>query len=253
MTFRHPAAPASAVRIGTAGWSLPRVVQESFPGEGPHLARYARVFRVAEINSSFHRPHRPATYARWGAATPESFRFAVKIPKAITHVAKLEKPGAMLDEFLAEAGALGERLECLLVQLAPSLQFNDRVAADFLAALRERWGGQVVVEPRHETWFSGVANEILERHRVGRVAADPPRVEGGETPGGWGGIAYYRLHGSPRTYYSSYDAAYLTDIAARLEAHRSTGVTAWCIFDNTASGAAAANALELTRLLAAHE
>ena len=37
-------APASAIRVGTAGWSLPRAVQEHFPGEGPHLARYARVF-----------------------------------------------------------------------------------------------------------------------------------------------------------------------------------------------------------------
>jgi uncharacterized protein YecE (DUF72 family) len=245
-----PDSTAPIVRIGTAGWSLPRAVQQTFPGEGSHLERYSRVFPAAEINSSFYRPHKPAVYARWGASTPDSFRFSVKIPKAISHVAKLVDPEAMLDAFLGEASALGERLECLLVQLAPSLQLDERIATRFFEAVRARWGGDLVVEPRHATWFGAEAGKILEGHRVGRVAADPPRVTGGENPGGWSGVAYYRLHGSPRTYYSSYDQSYLTELAARLMAHHRSGVRTWCIFDNTASGAAAANALELARLLA---
>ena len=62
-------------RIGTAGWSIPRIHQVHFPAEGSHLARYAAVFSGAEINSSFYRPHRRSTYERWAASTPDGFRF----------------------------------------------------------------------------------------------------------------------------------------------------------------------------------
>lgn len=243
----------ASIRVGTAGWSLPRAVQEEFPGEGPHLARYARVLPAAEINSSFHRPHKPSVYARWAAATPASFRFAVKIPKTITHGQRLADADELLRTFMGEAAALGDRLECLLVQLPPSLALDREVARRFFVVLREQWSGDVVLEPRHETWFTTEANAMLEEARVGRVAADPVRAAGGDVPAGWPGIAYYRLHGSPRTYYSSYHADYLAALGDRLVAHRRAGVRSWCIFDNTASGAAAGNALELIRLLASRE
>ena len=97
---------SGSLLVGTAGWSLPVAVQAAFPGEGTHLQRYARRFPVAEINSSFYRPHRPATYARWAALVPDGFRFAVKIPKSITHERKLVASTDLLDAFLAEAGAL---------------------------------------------------------------------------------------------------------------------------------------------------
>ena len=241
---------ASIVRIGTAGWSLPRAVQAHFPGDGPHLARYARVFPAAEINSSFHRPHKSSTYARWGDATPESFRFAVKIPKTITHIAKLVGSEPLLDAFLDEAGALGDRLECVLVQLPPSLALDEGIAARFFASLRERWAGDVVLEPRHGSWFTSGANVMLREKQIGRVAADPVLADGGGAPAAWPAIAYYRLHGSPRTYYSSYDPGYLATLAGRLMSHHREGARVWCIFDNTASGAAAGNALDLKAIIA---
>lgn len=244
-------ATRGVVRVGTAGWSLPRAVQDQFPGDGQHLARYSRVFPAVEINSSFHRPHRPSVYARWAASTPESFRFAVKIPKTITHGARLAEPAALLDAFMSEASALGERLDCLLVQLPPSLALDDVVARGFFAAVRERWPGDLALEPRHASWFTPAATAMLAGFRVGRVAADPVRAPDGDVPAGWPGIAYYRLHGSPRTYYSSYDAGYLAALADRLVSHLRAGIAVWCIFDNTASGAAAANALDLMRALAA--
>lgn len=249
MTARRADEAASIVRVGTAGWSLPRAVQAHFPGDGPHLARYARVFNAAEINSSFHRPHKPSIYARWSAATPESFRFAVKIPKSITHIAKLGDADPLLDAFLSEARALGDRLECLLVQLPPSLALDEARAGLFFRTLRERWSGDAVLEPRHATWFTSDASAMLSEQRIGRVAADPVRAGGNGAPAGWPGIAYFRLHGSPRTYYSSYDSGYLATLADRLIAFHRTGVRVWCIFDNTASGAAASNALDLQTMI----
>ena len=85
---------------------------------------------------------------------------------------------------------------------------------------------------------------LLRELRIARVAADPPRAAKGGAPGGWKGFAYYRLHGSPRVYYSAYDTGRLDALATELATHRD----AWCIFDNTAGRAAVANALHLLRV-----
>jgi uncharacterized protein YecE (DUF72 family) len=78
---------ADRIRVGTAGWSLRR--DEGDAAGGSRLERYARLFSCVEINSSFYRPHRPATYARWAAAVPAGFRFSLKVPKEITHVRRM--------------------------------------------------------------------------------------------------------------------------------------------------------------------
>jgi uncharacterized protein YecE (DUF72 family) len=238
------------VFVGCAGWSLPREHQPRFPSGGTHLERYAARFPAAEINTSFYRPHRPATYARWGAAVPPSFRFSVKVPKAITHGLRLRRAGDALDAFLAEAGGLGDRLGCLLVQLPPSLEFDAAIAGGFFSALRGRTGVPSACEPRHPSWFTPEADALLAGSGVARVAADPARVPEAAEPGGAPGTVYYRLHGSPRIYYSAYDGGYLDALAARLREHAAAGRRTWCIFDNTASGAATANALDLLGRLA---
>lgn len=228
--------------VGTAGWSLPREAQPRFPVDGTHLARYAARFRAVEINSSFYRAHRPATYARWAASVPPGFRFSVKVPRAITHKHRLVGAAPLLDAFLPGPEELGSALGCLLVQLPPSLAFDAGAADAFFAALRARHTGPVAAEPRHASWFGAEADRLLGGWQVGRVAADPAPVPTASEPGGWAETVYFRLHGSPRTYYSPYDSAYLDALASRV---RAAPAGAWCIFDNTASGAATTNALEL--------
>ena len=111
-------------------------------------------------------------------------------------------------------------------------------------ALRARFEGGVVVEPRHASWFKARADKLATKFRVARVAADPAVVEGASEPGGWSGLAYYRLHGSPKVYYSAYDSEYLEAIAEKLSA-AAQSAEVWCIFDNTAEGAATTNALDV--------
>ena len=62
-------------------------------------------------------------------------------------------------------------------------------------------------------------------------------------------MTYYRLHGSPRKYYSDYTYQWLKNLAAEVQS-RPAGTDTWVIFDNTASGAAAGNALMLLDILA---
>ena len=240
------------VFIGTAGWGIPAPIADEFPGSGSHLDRYARVFGCTEVNSSFKRDHLPSTYARWAAATPAGFRFAVKLPHQISHRCRLEGVGEPLDRFLAGVRELGERLGPLLLQLPPSLALDARVANTFFAVLRHRYEGPVVCEPRHADWFGPRAELVFARHRIARVAADPPTVSGAGQPGGWlgdrvdGGVTYVRLHGAPVVYRSSYTSARIAQWAD--DVHRWSAIRdGWCVFDNTASGAAAANALEFSR------
>jgi uncharacterized protein YecE (DUF72 family) len=235
----------STCLVGCAGWTLPRDVQLAFPAEGTHLQRYAARFPAVEINSSFHRPHRATTWARWAQSVPPGFRFCAKLPKTITHELRLVDTDDALATFLAEAGGLGGALACLLVQLPPSLQFDAAAADRFFASLRARTDVAAVCEPRHPTWFTADADDLLARWKVARVAADPARVPEAAEPGGWRELAYYRLHGSPRIYYSAYDAEYLDALAARIRGDLDAGREVWCIFDNTAAGAATQNALDL--------
>ena len=233
-----------SIYIGTAGWSIPRESADRVAGAGTHLQRYARVLRCAEINSSFHRPHAAQTYAKWAASTPRDFRFAVKLPRTITHDLKLGRARLPLERFLAESAGLGRKRGPLLVQLPPSLAFNPRVATRFFALMRERHDGLVVCEPRHPTWFAPAAESLLVRHRIARVAADPPPAAGAELPGGWQEVAYFRLHGSPRKYWSRYTDGYIEALARTL-LPAAVSAEVWCVFDNTASGSALANALDL--------
>jgi uncharacterized protein YecE (DUF72 family) len=236
------------VHVGTAGWSIPAASGDRCPGDGTHLQRYARVFRCAEVNSSFHRPHDESVYRRWARSVGPSFRFAVKVPRLITHDLKLRGARQPLAQFLEQSAGLGRKRGPLLVQLPPSLAFETRVARTFFDLIRGQVDGLVVCEPRHPTWFSTDAETMLIRFEVARVAADPPPVAGADVPGGWPGIVYYRLHGAPRKYWSPYHEPYITALANALHALPSA-VPAWCIFDNTASGAALENAWQLQRAL----
>jgi len=228
------------LRVGTAGWSVP----SALGAQGSQLQRYAAQLSCVEINSSFYRPHRVATYARWAASVPEGFRFAVKAPRAITHEARLRDASPLMQAFLEQIGALGAALGPVLVQLPPSLKFDPRLAQDFLSDLRSRFAGEVVIAPRHPSWFSHEAEELLRAHEIGRVAADPAPVAEAATPGGWPGLRYWRLHGSPQMYHTPYGDERLRVLAERLEPGD------WVIFDNTASGAALPDALRLQQLAA---
>jgi len=245
---------ANGVRIGTAGWSIPRPVADSFPSGGMHLERYARVLRCAEINSSFHRSHRPEVYARWAAQTPPGFRFAAKLPRSVTHDQRLRATRPLLQRFQAEVAGLGDRLGVLLVQLPPSLVFEARPVRTFFTLLSGLFDCAVVCEPRHASWFASAADRVLATLHVGRVAADPARVPAAAEPGGWlgpagdgaGAVVYHRWHGSPRMYASAYEDDWLQARAADLQ-RWPAATERWCIFDNTTLGAATPNALSLQR------
>lgn len=242
----------SNVRIGCAGWAIRRDCADVFGRDGTHLERYAATFDAVEINSCFYRPHRRATYERWAASVPTTFRFAVKMPRAITHERKLVDTDDVLARFLDEVAGLGSKLGPVLVQLPPRLSFDSAVAPTFFAGLRARFDGDVVCEPRHATWFEPHVESLLASFKIARVAADPALVSRAALPGAHGDVVYFRMHGSPTIYVSSYGEERLAALASALHSVTPLPREAWCIFDNTARGAAPFDAIDLaTRLIRA--
>ncbi len=237
------------IYVGTAGWTIPKPISESFRLEGTHLERYSGRFNAVELNSSFYRPHRPATYERWAATVPDEFRFAVKVPRRITHAADLERSVEALPAFLHECSHLGTKLGPLLFQFPPRRAFTEVTIRPFFETVRHSYPGTIVCEPRHPSWFTGEGDNLLAELRVATVAADPAVVPQAGTPGGHPDLCYYRLHGSPHLYTSAYSETYLQNLANIVTGHINTGVTVWCIFDNTAVGAATTDALTLLTLL----
>lgn len=237
----HPAPPEHLLPIvATAAWSVPRSVADRFPQDGSVLERYAAVLKGVEINSTFQRRHRPDTFARWAASVPPDFRFAVKVPKEITHGRRLGDVDDQFALFLDDVSHLGGKLGPLLCQLPPNLAFDRQAAEPALASLRERHAGQIVIEPRHPTWASDQALEMLEDLRIDRVLADPAKIwdaSGFSRP-----PRYIRLHGKPKIYYSTYSDDEIRDF------HALAAPGGWCVFDNTASGAATENALAMLAL-----
>jgi uncharacterized protein YecE (DUF72 family) len=223
--------------IATAGWSIPKTVKERFPQQGSSLSRYASVFDATEINSTFYRQHKPSTFARWAESVPDGFRFSVKIPQEITHTRMMKEIGDPFDSFLKDIAPLAGKRGPLLCQLPPSLAFDPAHMEAACRTMRDADAGPIVMEVRHKSWASDEAVALLKKYTFDRVLADPPLVWTGEdftVP-----ARYVRLHGKPKIYYSTYSDEEIRSLSKLLSAG------SWCVFDNTASGAALNNALTM--------
>ena len=237
------ASSSAAAYIGCAGWNIPTSIFDS-PNEGSRLEQYAGIFSAVEINSSFYRSHRAQTYARWRAAVPVAFRFSVKMPKQITHTSRLININEALSQFVEQVSHLREKLGCILVQLPPSLQYDRCIVENFFTELRSLTNATIVCEPRHISWEVSMASDTFEKYAVSPVLADPPKVNIASKSSSLRPI-YIRLHGSPVMYRSTYSSDYLKKLHVQITNWKESGRDVWCIFDNTADGAAFHNAYEL--------
>ena len=117
---------AASLLVGTSGWTIPARYAYDMPFDGTHLERYAQKFPAVEITTSSYRSHKPETYASWAQSVPPGFRFAVKLPRAITHERELSGCEELVRRFAGEVEGLGPTFGALLVQLPPSLEHDAR-------------------------------------------------------------------------------------------------------------------------------
>ncbi|MBI4585651.1 MAG: DUF72 domain-containing protein [Planctomycetes bacterium] len=183
-------AAAEKVRIGASGWSYQDWIGPFYPAgtrSADFLARYAAHFPVVEVDSTFYAIPRHATFENWRAVTPESFRFALKVPRPVTHGSGDERPDlekvlrnedGSLERFLEAAALLGKKLGPLVFQF-PYFRVKEMQAADFFERLDQalaRVPAEVrcAVEIRNKSWIKPEFLELLKRRRAGCVLIDHP-------------------------------------------------------------------------------
>ena len=168
------------------------------------------------------------------------------MPRSITHECDLCPAGSVLADFFAQLAPIRSKVGPVLIQLPPAQNYQRKTASKFLSSVRKEWTGRLALEPRNASWFTSDADKVLCDFTVARAAADPARHPGAGQPGGDTSLAYYRLHGSPRMYYSDYGEEYLARLAANIQ--QGGAKETWVIFDNTAYSHALGNALRLMEL-----
>ncbi len=169
------------LRIGCTGWSYDGWIGPFYPKNLPnseHLKHYSSVFDTTEINSTFYRIPSISMAKKWAQDTPEIFKFTAKLPKIITHDNRL-KPTPYLDQFLQSIKPLESKLSIIVIQLPPSLSFEE--AKPQLEKITNHMpkNYRYAVEGRHKTWFTDNAYRFLSEKHLCLVWNE---VEGVENP-----------------------------------------------------------------------
>jgi uncharacterized protein YecE (DUF72 family) len=235
--------------VGCSGWHYEHWRGLYYPAGLPKpewLSFYARQFTTVELNNSFYRLPSEKAFATWRESTPDSFVFAVKVSRFITHIKRLRNLGTSVESFLSRAAFLKEKLGPLLYQLPPSMKRNDEVLQNFLSTLPSEY--KHVIEFRHESWIDESVFDILRRHSVGLCVFDMP---GFSCPlVATSDFAYIRFHGSEGLYSSAYSEEELTQWAQRIAQLSQKNVKAsYIYFNNDAEAFAVDNATALRNLL----
>ncbi|HET7476094.1 MAG TPA: DUF72 domain-containing protein [Dermatophilaceae bacterium] len=238
------------VLVGTSGWSYDHWAGVLYPPGLPaarRLAHYVAEFPTVELNASFYRWPREATFASWHRRLPTGFRMSVKMPRGLTHARRLYAPEIWVPRLTAAWHQLGDRRAVLLAQLPPT-QERDDARLDYFLGLLPDWM-RVAVELRHPSWDAPEVYRLLERHRTAYTVlsgANLPCVLRATTD-----VVYVRLHG-PDTgtlYAGSYSDADLAWWAERIREWDLSGHDVLAYFNNDGGGNAVRNARTLRGLL----
>jgi uncharacterized protein YecE (DUF72 family) len=239
----------ASIHVGCSGWVYKHWRSIFYPDGLPQtrwFGHYAANFETVEINASFYRLPLPKTFEGWRDKAPPGFRYAVKVNRFITHSKKLLDCERPVDEFIALARLLGERLGPLLYQLPPSLHRNDERLARFIERLPSDL--EHVFEFRHPSWYADEVLALLDRHGIGFVTHDlaglvSPRWASGRT-------AYVRFHGTGGKYWGRYSEQQMAEWAGWLLDQTAAGRSCWAYFNNDIHGHALEDARALKRALA---
>lgn len=236
--------------IGCSGFAERTWLGEFYPANLPsreYLAFYAQHLSAVEINSTFYRRPQSRTLANWVAQTPAHFRFVIKMPKAITHIARLNRVEAEVQDFCRHiAAGLGDRLAGFLYQLPPSYGYSAEHLQQVIVALSGYTAALNFIEFRHASWWQPDVMQTLAASHIVMSGVSIPRPISDEVVRNCSHALYYRLHGVPQMFKSSYDLSFLQNLALQLQEFEGQ---AYVFFNNTYGPAAIQNALTLQQIM----
>ncbi len=172
--------PEGKVYAGTSGWAYASWKPRFYPAtlaSAKFLSYYATRLNSVEVNYTFRNQVPKKSFAKWIAATPADFKFAVKAHQVITHIKRLRRAARQTSKFLKsleplrDAGKLGP----VLFQLPPNLKCDLVLLEDFLDTLRCQT--RAAMEFRHPSWFVDDVYDRLGRANVALCQAESDKLE----------------------------------------------------------------------------
>lgn len=224
--------------IGTSNITVPGN-KDSFPSPynlRSRLHYYSFFFDTAEINQTFHKLPRPATFERWCGEVNDQFQFTVKLSKTITHCKDLKSDLTLVDDFFYAAERLEQKKGCLL------LQFPGKITLDYFSELEtilqkvvsvtEDTPWKKAVELRHKSWHTGETYELLNSFNTALVIQDMPKCRITENLTS-APFVYIRFHGPMGDYRGSYTNNFLQEKALQVMQLARDGKEVYVYFNNT--------------------
>lgn len=237
--------------IGTSGWSYDHWQGLFYPQElskGRWLEFYMQHFDTVELNTSFYRLPKKKTFVNWRERTPKNFIYSVKMSRYVSHIKRLLNPEESLPRFFESVSALKEKCGPILIQLPPSLKFNEERTENFLRVLTRDYSSyRFTLECRNESWFLKPVYKLLKGYGVALCLADTPNCPYVEEI--TSDFIYIRLHGHEQLYASNYGDQQLEAWGVKIRGWNNEGMDVYVYFDNDANAYAPKNALGLKEIL----
>ncbi|AVV43494.1 DUF72 domain-containing protein [Streptomyces sp. P3] len=161
------------LHVGTSGWQYKDWRDVLYPADVPvrrWLEEYTGHFATVEVNNAFYRLPSRETFASWAERVPPDFTVAVKASRYLTHIKRLKEPEEPVHRLMTHAAGLGGRLGPVLLQLPPTLRADPALLDACLACFPP--GARVAVEPRHTSWWTPLAREVLRSRGAALCWAD---------------------------------------------------------------------------------
>ena len=236
------------IHVGCSGWNYRHWRGVFYPDHLPvkrWFSFYAEQFDTVEINNSFYRQPKAATFEKWRDQAPPGFRYAVKANRFLTQAKKLRDCEEPVERMMAPTRLLGQTLGPILYQLPPMLGINLERLEAFLALLPDDLTH--AFEFRHQSWYTEGTFRLLDRFNAGFVAHDFPGVVSPRRAAGK--VAYIRFHGAAGKYHGRYSDEALLAWGDWLIEQAKAGRSGWAYFNNDANGAAIQDALTLRAMV----
>ncbi|HET9487331.1 MAG TPA: DUF72 domain-containing protein [Chryseosolibacter sp.] len=234
--------------IGCSGFYYKHWREKFYPKGLPQrkwFEFYCEYFNTVELNVTFYRFPKIEALQGWYERSPDDFRFTVKAPRLITHYKKFHNAWREVGDFYALAGnGLREKLGCVLFQLPPNLVYSEAHLENILATVDPAFTN--VIEFRHESWWKPKVYKTLKDNNITFCGISYPSLPDeviSSRP-----VLYYRFHGVPQLYASSYSREKMKQVCDDINAFR--GISdVYIYFNNDIDVGAVYNARELRQLV----
>lgn len=234
------------IYIGCSGFHYKEWKEVFYPNglaQSKWFQFYCEHFNTLELNVTFYKFPTEKSLSKWYNTSPDDFKFSAKVPKAITHFKKFNECERMLEDFYTSIqNGLRQKLGCVLFQLPPQLIYSEDLLQKIIANLNPSFKN--VLEFRHESWWNKFTFQQLKKNKIIFCGISYPKLPDNIIKTNT--TLYYRLHGVPVLYKSSYPEFFLEELTGELNNLKIK--EAWIYFNNTWGTAAIENARFLQNL-----